>query len=426
LLILLLAGVWMLAEIQLQAEKVKPGANDLMTTQNKADLEKQMMAAEERLTNAVATLEQRQASTSSTSEGMWYLGAVFLVIATIAFLKFMPRFNFFLDMRTKAKVVSATANADATAFLAAEEQSVADFAARFRVGPNRANTVRSESMPSVPAYTPSHTPTAAFETKPVPQPDPLKEFLTTAAKRLEKLSDLVEVAEKAQEEAAKVTVMTEFSRELDLLKTAAELPAVLPAWQMATALEGLLKQLVEKPKNITESTLRTVSGAVDVLRMVSVAGLPEDLLAEPPIRLLAVDDDPLSRHAVAFALKKALSQPDMAANGQAALALATQIGYDAVFLDVQMPGMNGFELCGKIHETDSNTTTPVVFVTCHSDGSARELSKAVGGQDLIAKPFLIFEITVKALTLVMRRRVEKKRPAKAAPAKEAAPALAAV
>jgi len=391
---------------QLRAEKAKPGASDLLMTQDKAELERQMVETEQHLTNAVATLEKKQGEGSSTGEGMWWVAAVSLLIGTIAFVRLGPRFNFFFDMRTKAMMAAANASAEATATLAAEEESVSEFAAEFRVGPSRTKTEISTSVTSAAGSSAARE----VETRPAPEPDPLKEFLAAAPKWMAKLSDLIGAAKAASEEGARVTVMTEFSRELELLKRAAEFPAVLPAWQMATALDGLVKQLVEKPKNITASTLRTVSGAVEVLELVCTAGVSADLLADPPIRLLAVDDDPLSRHAVAFALKKALSQPDMAANGEAALALAGQIGYDAVFVDVQMPGMNGFELCAKIHETPANTATPVVFVTCQSDEDAREKARAAGGQDLIAKPFLIFEITVKAVTLVMRRRLEKKLP----------------
>ncbi len=75
-----------------------------------------------------------------------------------------------------------------------------------------------------------------------------------------------------------------------------------------------------------------------------------------------------------------------------------------IFLDADMPGMDGFETCRRIHQTEANRNTPVVFVTLHADFNSRAKSAESGGHDLIAKPFLAFEITVKALTLVMRAR----------------------
>jgi len=134
-----------------------------------------------------------------------------------------------------------------------------------------------------------------------------------------------------------------------------------------------------------------------------------DLVKNPAIRFLAVDDDPISRRAVSLALQKAFQAPDVAEDGPAALALASRRTYDVVFLDVEMPGMDGYEVCTKIHETAANETTPVVFVTSHSDFESRAKSTSSGGRDLIAKPFLSFEITVKALTLVLRSRLEQNR-----------------
>jgi CheY-like chemotaxis protein len=132
-----------------------------------------------------------------------------------------------------------------------------------------------------------------------------------------------------------------------------------------------------------------------------------DLVTNPPVRLLAVDDEPISRRAVAVALKKVFSEPDIAPDGPSGLALATQHAYDVVFLDIEMPGMDGFEVCTKIHELERNQATPVVFVTSHHDFDSRAKSAVVGANDLMAKPFLAFEIALKALTLVVRTRAER-------------------
>src|SRR2546426_10695632 len=80
---------------------------------------------------------------------------------------------------------------------------------------------------------------------------------------------------------------------------------------------------------------------------------------------------------------------------------------EVVFLDVQMPGMDGFELCSKIRETQLNRSTPVVFVTGMNDFQSRANSIPAGGDDVIAKPFLTFEITVKAMTLALRGRLRR-------------------
>jgi len=112
----------------------------------------------------------------------------------------------------------------------------------------------------------------------------------------------------------------------------------------------------------------------------------------------------MSRIAVAASLKKAFDAPDLAPDAEAGLSLAAKQAYNAIFLDVEMPGMDGFELCKRIRESGCNRDTPVVFVTRHSDFESRAKAALSGGQYLLGKPFLALEITVKALTLVWRSR----------------------
>ncbi len=68
-----------------------------------------------------------------------------------------------------------------------------------------------------------------------------------------------------------------------------------------------------------------------------------------------------------------------------------------------MPGQSGLELCVKIREMVPNGATPVVFVTSHSDFGSRAQSTLSGGNDFIAKPFLMAELAVKALTWLFKK-----------------------
>jgi CheY-like chemotaxis protein len=235
--------------------------------------------------------------------------------------------------------------------------------------------------------------------------DPFQEFIDSAPWHLASLRTLLSDVSRATDDAARQKVLGELFKTIGPVKDAARLPALLPVWQMAAALEGLLKQLTGKAATLTPSTLRTVASALDLLELLCVPGLKPDLATNPPVRLMAVDDDPISLRAISMALKKALTPPDLAASGKAALALATRRSYDVIFLDVEMPGMDGFQLCPKIHETTPNRTTPVVFVTSHNDFNSRAKSTLTGGEDLISKPFLSFELTLKTLTMALRARL---------------------
>jgi DNA-binding response OmpR family regulator len=124
-----------------------------------------------------------------------------------------------------------------------------------------------------------------------------------------------------------------------------------------------------------------------------------------PAEILVVDDEILSRRAITYALEKATLKAVSVEDPNVALSLATENRYDLIFLDVQMPGMDGFELCTKIRATQNNKTTPVIFVTSLTDFKSRAKSSLSGGTDLIAKPFMFIELSVKALTHVLRGRL---------------------
>ena len=236
--------------------------------------------------------------------------------------------------------------------------------------------------------------------------NPLQEFYVSAPKQLAGLQKLFSEIGRAPDEDTRRTKLLEAFDQASKLRERAGLPELLPVWQLTFALEELLKQLLRKASNVTPSVFRTAAGALDLLRDLCSRRARPDLATKPPVRLLAVDDDPICRRAVSFSLAKAFSGPDLAPDGEAALALAAQHPYDAIFLDVEMPGMDGFELCTRIHETELNRTTPVVFVTRHDGLESRAQATVLGAQAFIAKPFLVFEITVKALTMVMRARLD--------------------
>jgi PleD family two-component response regulator len=176
--------------------------------------------------------------------------------------------------------------------------------------------------------------------------------------------------------------------------------------QLSEGIEALLKELYEKPKQITPSTLRTLAHATDFLGVLFTNGdLPEEQ-ANLPLNIMVVDDEPLSRRAVIYALEKAKLKAVSLDNPQTAYQLLSDNYFDLIFLDVDMPGMSGFELCSQLRKLPRYKKTPVVFVTTLTDFDSRAQSTIAGGNDLIAKPFLFVELAVKALVYVFRSRIE--------------------
>ncbi len=172
--------------------------------------------------------------------------------------------------------------------------------------------------------------------------------------------------------------------------------------RVSAAFEALLTELSENTDKITDSTIRTVVSTVDFL-----GTLFEKVDTAAPsvfagLNIMVVDDEPLSRKAVMRGLEKADLTAKDVADSQVALELASEQKFSVIFLDIDMPGMDGYELCKRIRETTHNTKTPVVFVTGLSDFMAKAKSSLSGGNDLIAKPFLATELAVKALSYLVK------------------------
>lgn len=194
------------------------------------------------------------------------------------------------------------------------------------------------------------------------------------------------------------------------LKKEIRLSEAHPAGRMVSGLEALIGHLISTPEASNAPALRTIAGGIDLLPSLCDPGSRRDLLKDGPLRVLAVDDDAVIRHALAAALKRVGAPPDLASDGQEGLRLAECKAYDVVFVDIEMPGMDGFELCCRIKNTPLNPLTPVVFVTSHNDLATRAKSSLAGGLEFLGKPFNSSELAVKALSVVIKRRLQSHTP----------------
>ena len=312
-----------------------------------------------------------------------FFGVVFAVVGFFLARKFVPEMLTDFNQRFNPLAAEPVAETVSTEKVRAEDESFDKFLTTFRVGP---------TAPGLAVVEPA-------------KEDKVKEFYERAADLLTRQRLLLQDIVRESGGLARQKLLSRLRVEMEVLKGVADFPEALSVWQAASALEGLLKQLTEKMGSVTPSALRTVAGGVELLEELLSTKLKPHLLADRPLKFLVADDDWISRQALSLALGKAFSQPDLATDGATALARLAEKAYDVIFLDVQMPGMDGFELCMKIRETALNAKTPVVFVSTQSDFNARARSTLSGGSDLMAKPFLTFEITVKAFSLALQGRL---------------------
>jgi CheY-like chemotaxis protein len=312
-----------------------------------------------------------------------FFAAVLLLSAGLVARRFAPELLVVLNQKYNPWAVPLPGARSFPEFVRSEDQPFGDFVAMFRAGP-------------VPSASPDK------EVVEIPH----AEFYARAKKRIATDRRLIEEISRQTNDLVIKKRLVDLYYNLGGLKEEASFPEALPVWQVASAMEGLVKELSGRIKNLTPSTLRTIRGGLDLLDKLCVPGASAVLPADRPFKFLVVDDDLISRQALGLSLKKAFSEPDLATDGFGALIQTARQVYDVIFLDVQMPGMDGFELCRLVHDSELNRVTPVVFVTSQSDFDARAKSTLIGGNDLLAKPFLIFEVAVKALTLALEGRLQ--------------------
>ena len=211
---------------------------------------------------------------------------------------------------------------------------------------------------------------------------------------------------KSDTEVARLEHIHELYCRIHRINSNAGIAGLVLIAHLAAALEALLKELYEKPKNINASILHTVAAAVDFLDFLFEHGTRPDKQEIPPASILVVDDEALACRTITYALKKAQLPSISVEDPIAAFKLLSENQFDLVLLDVDMPGMTGYELCNKLRSLPMHKKTPVIFVTRLDDFNNRTKSMVAGGNDFIAKPFLFIELTVKALIHVLRGKFQ--------------------
>jgi len=120
-------------------------------------------------------------------------------------------------------------------------------------------------------------------------------------------------------------------------------------------------------------------------------------------RILVVDDVPANVRLLEAILEPAGFSVVTAASGPEALERVVSETPDLVLLDVQMAGMNGYEVCRRIRENETTALLPVVMVTSH-DSEARIDGIRAGADDFVTKPFDHQELLLRVRSLVRIKR----------------------
>jgi DNA-binding response OmpR family regulator len=117
------------------------------------------------------------------------------------------------------------------------------------------------------------------------------------------------------------------------------------------------------------------------------------------VRVLLIDDDARLFELLSSYLEQNGVSVKGAPDGKKGLALLDEGGFDAVLLDVMMPGIDGLEVCRRIRQ---KSNIPVLMLTAKGDETDRVVGLEIGADDYIAKPFSPRELLAR-LRAVIRR-----------------------
>ena len=108
--------------------------------------------------------------------------------------------------------------------------------------------------------------------------------------------------------------------------------------------------------------------------------------------ILIVDDTPANLNVLSAILGKRGYRVRPAINGALALKAAQKAAPDLILLDVQMPGLDGYEVCRQLKADPQTRAIPVIFISALDDVLDKVEAFQAGGVDYITKPFQIEEV----------------------------------
>lgn len=130
-------------------------------------------------------------------------------------------------------------------------------------------------------------------------------------------------------------------------------------------------------------------------------------LAKVPL-ILIVDDNPKNLQVLGKLLDEEKYEIEFAVNGEAALDWLNNKQFDMILLDINMPGMNGFEVCKRIRSEPRMNKVPVIFLSAESERKSILKGFEMGAQDYVTKPFDSRELIVRVKThLTLKDSLEK-------------------
>ncbi|MCF7504822.1 two-component sensor histidine kinase BarA [Vibrio sp. L3-7] len=159
-----------------------------------------------------------------------------------------------------------------------------------------------------------------------------------------------------------------------------------PSTELALG-EQLMKevdvQCITKPLSRKKLLQTLISNQAPTLIAPAIETHSEDKL---PLTVLAVDDNPANLKLITALLKERVETVISCTSGQKAIDKAKETPFDIIFMDIQMPQMDGVTACQNIKKLANNANTPIIAVTAHAMVGERDRLLAAGMDDYLTKP----------------------------------------
>ena len=126
----------------------------------------------------------------------------------------------------------------------------------------------------------------------------------------------------------------------------------------------------------------------------------------PAANILVVDDTPANLQLLAALLKDRGYRVRPVLDGKLALQAARHEPPDLILLDINMPEMNGYEVCSELKADPRLAETPVIFISANTETMDKVRAFAVGGVDYVTKPFQFDEVEARVETHLKIRRLQ--------------------
>ncbi len=118
------------------------------------------------------------------------------------------------------------------------------------------------------------------------------------------------------------------------------------------------------------------------------------------MRVLLIEDEVTLAEAIRNGLQAESIAADCAYNGEEGLFKAREGSYDAIVLDILLPGRTGYEVCKKLRE--AHIWTPILMLTAHHGEEAEAKALNIGADDFLSKPFSYLVLVARLRALVRR------------------------